>query len=112
MSVAYAAATKVDARPGAMTLTDLAALPKATLLIPSPNVAEDQQTKNALHLSEKDDDVLLKDEDARKSGVTRMMEMVQKPEDLKILRENIFSFYRPHADQAIVDEVIKIAKLS
>jgi len=112
MSVAYAAADLVVARAGALTLTELAALRKAALLIPSPNVAEDHQTKNALQLSEKGAAVLLKDENARKSGVTRMMEMVQKPEDLKILRENIFSFYRPHADQAIVDEVIKIAKLS
>lgn len=112
MSVAYAAADLVVARAGALTLTELAALRKAALLIPSPNVAEDHQTKNALQLSEKGAAVLLKDENARKNGVRRMIEMLENPEDLKILRENISSFYRPEADRAIVDEIIKIAKAS
>lgn len=112
MSVAYAAADLVVARAGALTLTELAALRKAALLIPSPNVAEDHQTKNALRLTENGAAVILEDEKARETGVAKMIEMVEKEEDLRILRENISSFYRPEADQAIVDEIIKIAKAS
>lgn len=64
MDLAYACADVVVARAGAGTISELCLLEKAALLIPSPNVAEDHQTKNAMALVNKEAAVLLKDAEA------------------------------------------------
>lgn len=110
MAKVYAAADLVVARAGALTLTELAALGKASLLIPSPNVAEDHQTKNALKLIESDAAELLKDEEAVDGGLNRIIELVRQKEVLTVLERNIKSFYRPNAAQCIAGEVIKLTK--
>lgn len=112
MSLVYAAADLVVARAGALTLTELAALGKAAVLIPSPNVAEDHQTKNARQLENGGAAVLIKDEEARDTGIATLIDMIRKEEKLNILRKNIISFYREGADEVIAEEILKLAKAS
>lgn len=108
MALMYAAADLVVARAGALTLTELAALSKAALLIPSPNVAEDHQTKNAMKLVEGGAADILKDSEAVSLGIGRMVELVHTEMELDRLRRNIKSFYRPGAAQNIARKVINI----
>ncbi len=110
MAKVYTAADLIVARAGALTLTELAALGKASLLIPSPNVAEDHQTKNAQKLIESDAAELLKDEEAATEGVSRIIELVEQKDILLELEKNIKLFYRPNAAQCIAGEVIKLAE--
>lgn len=112
MALMYAAADLIVARAGALTLTELAALSKAALLIPSPNVAEDHQTKNAMKLVEGDAAILLKDSEAVSRGIGQIIELVQNEEELMRLKKNIKLFYRPDAAQHIAREVIKLIKAS
>lgn len=110
MARMYAAADLVVARAGALTLTELAALGKASLLIPSPNVAEDHQTKNAMKLVERNAAQLLEDSETVEIGVDRMVELIEQVEIREELGRNIKSFYRPNAAQHIAGEVIKLAE--
>lgn len=112
MVLAYSAADLVVARAGALTLTELAALGKAAVLIPSPNVAEDHQTKNARQLENAGAAILLQDGEARELGIRKMIDMIDKEDELNRLRKNIISFYRPDADQIIAGEIVKLAKAS
>lgn len=112
MDLMYAAADLVVARAGALTLTELAALGKASLLIPSPNVAEDHQTKNAMKLIEGKAAAFVADDRAVESGIGELIDLVNNPEKLKSLEENIQSFYYPNAAKHIAEEVIKLAQAS
>lgn len=110
MARMYAAADLVVARAGALTLTELAALGKAALLIPSPNVAEDHQTKNARKLVEANAAELLSDADAVERGIDHISKLVREEAKLDQLGKNIKSFYRPDAAQLIAREVLKLAR--
>lgn len=109
MGKMYVAADLVVARAGALTLTELAALGKASLLIPSPNVAGDHQTKNAMKLVERKAAILLRDEVAVQQGISTIVELVHQTEELEKLEENIRPFYRPDAAQNIAREIIKLS---
>lgn len=110
MALMYAAADLVVARAGALTLTELAALGKASLLVPSPNVAEDHQTKNAMKLVDGDAAYMLEDQEAITTGIDRMISLVNQPEELQRLEQNIQRFYRPDAAQRIAQEVLQLGK--
>ncbi len=112
MALMYAAADLVVARAGALTLTELAALSKAALLIPSPNVAEDHQTKNAMKLVEGGAANILKDSEAVSRGIEQIINLVHQEVELERLKKNIKLFYRPDAAQNIARKVIKIVKAS
>lgn len=109
MAQMYVAADLVVARAGALTLAELAALGKAALLVPSPNVAEDHQTKNAMKLVNSQAALLLKDDEAVEKGISEMMHLVRQKEALTALEKNIRSFYHPGAANQIAGEVVKLA---
>lgn len=110
MTAAYAAATLVVSRAGAGSISELELLGKPVILIPSPNVAEDHQTKNALALSSRGAAVLVRDADAREILVKKILEIASSPETLKKMSDEIRRLALPDSDEKIVDEVVKILK--
>lgn len=108
MTSAYAAADLVVSRAGAGSISELELLGKPSILVPSPNVAEDHQTKNARALSDKDAAVLITDAEAREKLVDTALELIAKPETLANISNNIKKLALPDSDDKIVDQVIKI----
>ncbi|MGB0175570.1 MAG: undecaprenyldiphospho-muramoylpentapeptide beta-N-acetylglucosaminyltransferase [Owenweeksia sp.] len=107
MQGAYAIADVVISRAGAGTLSELAVLQKASLLIPSPNVAEDHQTKNAMALVEKDAALIFRETDPEKELLEKLEQLMDN-ERRHELEKNILSLAKPRAAQHIVDEVVKL----
>ena len=105
MDLAYAAADVVISRSGALAVSELSIAGKPCILVPSPNVAEDHQTKNALALVEKDAAVMVSDKDARIVLVDEALRLLFDDQRAKKLRENISALARPAATEAIVDEI-------
>lgn len=110
MDLAYLAADLVISRAGASSISELCILEKPVILVPSPNVAEDHQTKNALALSEKDAAVFVKDADAHTSLVDTAIRLVNNPAKLQTLKENIARLaYHKSADK-IAQIVVEAAE--
>ncbi len=109
MAKMYAAADLVVARAGALTLAELAALGKAALLIPSPNVAEDHQTRNAMRLVEARAAHILPDKEAVDRGIQEIIGLVNDTKSLTVLENHIRKLHRPDAAYKIADEVVKLA---
>ncbi len=107
MQAAYTVADGVISRAGAGTLSELAVLRKASLLIPSPNVAEDHQTKNAMALVEKDAALIFRESDPEHELLARVVELMQA-ERKKQLEENIGKLAKPRAAEHIADEIEKL----
>jgi len=107
MAKAYRAATLVISRAGG-AISELSALSKAIILVPSPNVAEDHQTKNAMSLVEKDAAILVKDSDAIESLLKIAESTLKSEETLAQLSENINKLAKPNATQRIVDVIEKL----
>lgn len=110
MAKAYKVADIVISRAGACSISELQMLGKPAVLVPSPNVAEDHQTKNAMALVNKKAAVYVKDSEARMALIPRTLEIVNNPERLALLSQNILKMGKPNATEQIVDEVLKIAK--
>lgn len=108
MASAYAAADLVVSRAGAGSISELELLGKPCVLVPSPNVAEDHQTKNALALSERDAAVLVTDAEARERLVPTVLELMGEPEKLKKMSGNISAMALRDSDERIADEVERI----
>lgn len=108
MDYAYAAADLVISRAGAGTISELCLLKKPVILVPSPNVAEDHQTKNAQALSDNNAAVLLPDNMAEEQLVSTAIELIANKEQLCFLSENIALFAQHNSAERIVDEVMKI----
>ncbi|MBR6926558.1 MAG: undecaprenyldiphospho-muramoylpentapeptide beta-N-acetylglucosaminyltransferase [Bacteroidaceae bacterium] len=109
MAAAYAAADLVISRAGAGSISEFCLLGKPVILIPSPNVAEDHQTKNALALVQKDAALYVKDDEARELLMPLAINTVQDVERLAILGENIRELAKPNAASDIADEAIKLS---
>ena len=107
MAKAYRAADLVISRAGAGTISELQALGKAAILVPSPNVAEDHQTHNALALSTKNAAVLVADSDARSTLVDIAGELLGDDETLARMRTNIADMALPDSAAMIVKEAKK-----
>ena len=105
MKTAYAAADLVVSRAGAISVSELCLLGKPSILVPSPNVSEDHQTKNALALTEKDAAVLIKDSEAATTLVNKVVEILNNKNSLKALGEKIGSLARPNALKEIVNTI-------
>lgn len=108
MAAAYAAASLVVSRAGAASISELELLGKPCILVPSPNVAEDHQTKNARALSDVGAAVLIPDAEARTElipGIERLLNDVPAREKMSA---TIRRLAREHSDELIVDEVQKI----
>lgn len=109
MDYAYAAADVILSRAGAGTISELCLVGKPVILIPSPNVAEDHQTKNARALSEKDAAVLISDDNAIQSLVDEVIRLISDKKKRDKLSENILKMADRDADIRIAEEVLKLA---
>lgn len=110
MSQAYALADLVISRAGASSISELCLLGKPSILVPSPNVAEDHQTHNAMALVKKDAAVLVKDRDAQYQLIPVTLELIQDDERLTLLHKNILNLALPNSAKRIAEEVIALAK--
>ena len=108
MDMAYSAADIVVCRAGALTISELAILGKAAVLIPSPNVAEDHQTVNAMSLVNKGAAVLVRDVEAKEKLVTEIESLLSDEVRKSGLERNIKYFARPEAAKQIAAEILKI----
>ena len=110
MDLAYAAADVVISRAGALSVSELCLTGKASILVPSPNVAEDHQTKNALALASKGAAVLISDEHAPARLYDEALRLLADTERLHQLSARVRELARPDATAAIVDELLKLIK--
>ena len=108
MDYAYAAADLVISRAGAGSISELCLLGKPVILVPSPNVAEDHQTKNALALLQKEAALMVADKEAESKLVPIALELVADEARLKRLSEHIEAMAQRHSAERIVDEMVKI----
>ena len=110
MDLAYAAADVVVSRSGASTVSELCAMGKASVFVPSPNVAEDHQTHNAMALVRKDAAMLVKDADAVDDLLPTAIGLARNPERRAILERNAQSMALRNAAQVICDEIYKLVE--
>ena len=108
MDLAYAAADVVVTRSGASTVSELCAMGKAAIFVPSPNVAEDHQTHNAMALVRHDAALIVKDADAPEKLLGTAMELLQDPEHIARLETNAERMALRDAAQVICDEAYKL----
>ena len=110
MAVAYAAADLVVSRAGAGSISEFCLLGKPVILVPSPNVAEDHQTKNAMALVQKDAALYVPDAEAPDNLLPTAISTVKNTKKLQALSQNILRLARPNAASDIADEVIRLAE--
>lgn len=108
MDLAYAAADVVVSRSGASSVSELCAAHKATVFVPSPNVAEDHQTHNAMALVNKHAAMIVKDSEAMEKMIPTALELLKDPEEISLLEENAGKLALPGAARKIADEVYKL----
>lgn len=107
MDKAYAAADLVICRAGALTISELQVLGKPSILVPSPNVAEDHQTKNALSLVRASAAEMIKDDEAKEELIKRGIQLIGDEETLSTLSFAVAKMALPNAAEKIVDEIEK-----
>jgi UDP-N-acetylglucosamine--N-acetylmuramyl-(pentapeptide) pyrophosphoryl-undecaprenol N-acetylglucosamine transferase len=110
MATAYAAADLVISRAGAGSISEFCLLGKPVILVPSPNVAEDHQTKNALALVNKDAAVYVAESDAPRTLLPTAINLAADDAQLRRLADNIRLLARPKAADDIAAEVIRLAE--
>ena len=108
MDLAYAAADVVISRAGALSVSELSIAGKPTVFVPSPNVAEDHQTKNAKAMVDNDAAVLVKDADARQTLIKEALILINDSDRKARLSENIKALAKPNAANEIVDEIVEL----
>ena len=110
MGAAYNAADLVISRAGASSISEFCLIGKPVILVPSPNVAEDHQTKNAMALVNKDAAIYVKDAEAPEVLLKRALTIVNNDEKLESLSENIKKLGLPNSADVIADEVLKLVR--
>lgn len=108
MDLAYAVADVVISRSGASTVSELCAAGKASIFVPSPNVAEDHQTHNAMALVNKDAAVLVKDDVAKEKLMPQALALIKDDQTIQTLEKNISALALRDAGKAIVDQIYKV----
>ena len=108
MDLAYAAADVVISRSGASSVSELCAAHKATIFVPSPNVAEDHQTHNAMALVNKYAAMIIKDSEAEERLMSTACGLLSEPERIALLEMNIAALAKTRAAEDIVKEIYKI----
>ena len=108
MDLAYAMADVIISRSGASSVSEICATAKAAVFVPSPNVAEDHQTHNAMALVRKDAALIVKDADAAKDLMNTALALVRDPERIAALERNALAMALPDAAKTIVDEIYRI----
>lgn len=107
MATVYSAADLIISRAGGSTISEMIQLSKVGLLIPSPNVSEDHQTKNALSLVNAGAAVLVKDNEAHEKLIPELKDILKSTERMNILKKNIQAFEKHDSAKEIVDEIEK-----
>jgi UDP-N-acetylglucosamine--N-acetylmuramyl-(pentapeptide) pyrophosphoryl-undecaprenol N-acetylglucosamine transferase len=105
----YAQADLVISRAGASSISELCLLGKPAILVPSPNVAEDHQTHNALALVNKDAAVLVKDAEAAEKLIPTALELIRDDKRLAQLHTNVLQLAQTDSAKRIAEEVMKLA---
>lgn len=108
MDYAYSVANVIIARAGAITVSELCIVAKPAILVPSPNVAEDHQTKNAMALVEKNAAIMVKDSNAPDEMIKQAIALLNNTEKKQQLAKNINGFAKPQSTQDIANEVLKL----
>ncbi|SFK30802.1 undecaprenyldiphospho-muramoylpentapeptide beta-N-acetylglucosaminyltransferase [Proteiniphilum acetatigenes] len=108
MDYAYSVADLIISRAGAGSISEFSLLGKAVILVPSPNVAEDHQTKNAQALVDKGAAIMIPDADASDILFDKAIALIRNDEDLKRLSDNIAKLAQHDSAKRIVDEIEKI----
>ena len=111
MPSAYANADLVISRAGASSISEICLLGTPAILVPSPNVAEDHQTHNAMALVRKDAAVLVKDADASASLVSTALELIRDTERLNTLHTNVLTLAQPDSARRIAEQVIRLGNM-
>ena len=106
----YAQADLVISRAGASSISELCLLGKPAILVPSPNVAEDHQTHNAMALVNKEAAILVKDAEAADKLVNTALELIQDDKKLKALHTNVLKLAQKDSAKRIAQEVMALAK--
>jgi UDP-N-acetylglucosamine--N-acetylmuramyl-(pentapeptide) pyrophosphoryl-undecaprenol N-acetylglucosamine transferase len=110
MDLAFSLADVVISRAGAGTISELCIVGKPSILVPSPNVAEDHQTHNAMSLVEKDAAVLVRDNEANTNLIDTALNLVNDPERCQSLSQNIKKLATPDATKDIVEVISTLLK--
>jgi len=110
MDLAYAAADVIVSRAGAMSISELCLISKPTILVPSPNVSEDHQTKNAMALVHENAAVLIKDNEAKEKLISQVIELVNDNETKDSLSANINKLGISDAADRILKEIESIVQ--
>ncbi|MEW5846746.1 MAG: undecaprenyldiphospho-muramoylpentapeptide beta-N-acetylglucosaminyltransferase [Bacteroidota bacterium] len=109
MDLAYVSADAIISRAGAGTISELCLVAKPCILVPSPNVAEDHQTRNAQALASREAAIMIPDGQAKEKLVKAAIELLDKPEEQKKLSENIARLALRNSAKTIAIEVLKLA---
>jgi len=110
MAAAYRAAELVISRAGASSISEFCLIGKPVILVPSPNVAEDHQTKNAMALVNRNAALYVKDAEAKEQLIPLAIKTVADEAKLKSLSENVLKMGLPDSARVIAEEVLKLAK--
>lgn len=110
MDLAYAAADVVISRSGASSVSEICAARKAAVFVPSPNVAEDHQTHNAMALVSRGAALLVRDAEAAEKLLPTALELVHDSAKIAEIEKNVAPLARPDAAQTIADEIYKLVK--
>jgi UDP-N-acetylglucosamine--N-acetylmuramyl-(pentapeptide) pyrophosphoryl-undecaprenol N-acetylglucosamine transferase len=108
MEAAFSLADVVVSRAGASSISEIALLNKPTVFVPSPNVAEDHQSKNAMALVKEDAALLVKDSEVNDKLVDEVLALIKDEKKLAALQKNVNRFAMPDAANHIVDELLKL----
>lgn len=108
MDLAYAAADVIISRSGASSISEICAAGRAAVFVPSPNVAEDHQTHNAMALVSRDAALLVRDAEAQEKLMTTALELLGNPERIAAIGKNVALLAKLDATQTIIDEVYKL----
>ena len=108
MDLAYACADVLISRAGASSVSEICAAHKAAVFVPSPNVAEDHQTHNAMALVRKDAALIVRDAEAAEKLMPTALDLLGNPERIRQIEGNVAPLARLDAAQTIVDEVYKL----
>ncbi len=111
MEYAYASADLIISRAGAITISELTLIGKPVIFVPSPNVAEDHQKKNALALAENNAALMVEDKEAPEKLLPLAVETLRNPELMTNLGKNIKKFAKPTATQEIVKQIVEECNL-
>lgn len=106
---AYSASDLIISRAGAGTISEISLMGKPVILVPSPNVAEDHQTKNAKALVQRNAAILVPDSEAFEKVIPKALELIKNEEAKKQLSKNILSLSYPHASEEIAQIILDLA---